>query len=62
MKYWRTTEGNCPSCHGRGEVFETSYRGRECWVTSMECHCVTHHHDDEMKAFLASIPSTELQK
>ena len=34
-------------------------RDGEYWCTFSECHCVEHHHDDEMKAFLATLHSAQ---
>jgi hypothetical protein len=61
MRYWRTIEAECPSCHGRGEVLQDEMRNGEYWCSFVECHCVEHHHDEEMKAFLKSV-TENLQK
>jgi hypothetical protein len=55
MRYWRTIQSDCPSCHGRGEVYADEERADGYWIAAFECHCVEHHHDDEMKGFLKGV-------
>lgn len=55
MRMWQTVEKNCPSCHGRGEVWTGEYRDDGYWTMAVQCHCVQYHHDDEMKGFLKGI-------
>ena len=55
MKFGRTIDPHCPSCHGKGEVSEGRMRDGEWWESFFQCHCVEYHHDDEMKAFLKRV-------
>jgi Zn-finger protein len=55
MKLWHTKDENCSSCRGTGEVWISQDKADGIWTTSMQCHCVEVHHDDEMKAFLRAI-------
>ena len=55
MRYWQTVQADCPSCHGRGDMMVSEWRDGECWDSFVQCHCVEHHHDDEMKGFLKGI-------
>jgi hypothetical protein len=55
MKFARNIDANCSSCHGKGEIVECVERHDGTWINSFQCHCVTYHHDDEMKAFLAEV-------
>ncbi len=57
MRYWRTIEAHCSTCNGSGQVMTDQIRSDGYWVSFSECHCVEHHHDDEMKAFLARVCS-----
>jgi hypothetical protein len=54
MKMWQTLDKHCLDCHGKGEVECGQWRDGEYWLAFATCHCVAYHHDDEMKAFLAT--------
>lgn len=53
MKLETRIDPDCSACHGKGEVDCGQWREGEYWMALVTCYCVTYHHDDEMKAFLA---------
>lgn len=55
MRYWQTIQKDCPHCHGSGEVWCDEIRDGAYWTASVQCCCVEHHHDAEMKAFLRGV-------
>ncbi len=55
MKFEVKIDPHCGDCHGKGEISFDEWKDGECWLVSVACPCVTYHHDDEMKAFLAAL-------